>query len=167
MIESDIVLKEEFESLKRDIITLYRSKGMLASGNFERQARVEIKSTEATTTAILHGSSYAEQLQDGRGKTTGGKGTGPTVFDKIKEWIEVKGIKPIEKKMSISSLAFLITRKIHQEGWKREKHGGVELISSVITEERIQKIISRLALVNIAKITSDIKSLYTELEPTN
>lgn len=166
MTESEIVMKKEFESMKNDIIKLYDSKGMRASGRFAKSLKVDIRSDETSSTGVLIGNKYADQLEDGRLPTTGPAGS-PTLFEQIIEWIQDKGIRPIEKKMKISTLAFLITRKIHREGWKREKHGGVDLISSIITPERVQSIINKLTVVNIAKITSELTNFYKELQPVN
>lgn len=164
MNENELILQKEFESLKTDIIALYDAKGMRASGDFANSLKVEVTSDQSGSTAILHGNSYAEQLDSGREPTKNGNTGGPTVYEQILEWIVDKGIQPIENDISISSLAFLITRKIHRDGWKREKHGGVDLISGVITPQRVQQIIEKVTVVNITDITSKITSLYKEFE---
>lgn len=132
---SSAVLSKEFEALKADLIKAYDAKGMRASGKFAETLEVKVDGL----TAQLWGESYAQQLETGRRA-----GAFPPI-DAIKQWIVDKGIASrIQGQISISSLAFLIARKIAQKGWKREQHGGVELISGVVTDARIQKIINEV-----------------------
>ena len=65
--------------------------------------------------------------------------------------------------ITLSSLAFLIARKIANEGWKRERFGGVELISTVVTPERIQMIIDEVGAVETMKLVTEIKGMFNEL----
>ena len=60
-------------------------------------------------------------------------------------------------------MAFLIARKIARNGWKREEYGGVELISSVVTDERIQKIIDEVGAEQELIYTTDIINLTKEI----
>ena len=147
-------LIKEFESIKADLISAYDRKGMRASGKFADS--LEVKQT--IRGVQLWGLSYAQQLETGRRKD--GSGTGPewsNPKEDIIQWIKDKGIaNRIQGEISISSLAYLIIRKIRKEGWKREGHGGVELISEVITEQRIQSIIDKVGEEVLIKYTSDI-----------
>ena len=116
---------------------------MRASGEFERELEVRSEPLQAT----LLGAEHSEQLEYGRGKTGSSATTSAEpLIEKIKKWIVQKGsiIARITKEITIGSLAFLITRKIHREGWDRAKHGGVGLISRVITEQRMQSIIDKI-----------------------
>jgi hypothetical protein len=147
---SSQVLSKEFEALKADLIKSYDAKGMRASGKFADSLEVRVDGLKAQ----LWGESYAQQLETGRQA-----GKFPPI-DAIKQWIVDKGIaNRIEGQISISSLAFLIARKIAREGWKREQHGGVELISEVITEQRIQKIIDEVGAEQALKYTTEIITL--------
>ncbi len=133
------LLEQEFERLKIDLITEYDSMGMRASGEFANELEVRTEPLKAT----LLGAGHSKQLEDGRGKT----GSSPTIsaeplIEKIKRWIVQKGI--VAQGITVGSLAFLITRKIHREGWDRAKHGGVGLISRVITDQRMQSIIDKI-----------------------
>jgi hypothetical protein len=147
---SSEILSREFEALKADLITAYDAKGMRASGKFADSLEVRVDGLKAQ----LWGESYAQQLETGRQA-----GKFPPI-DAIKQWIVDKGIaNRIEGQISISSLAFLIARKIAREGWKREQFGGVELISEVITEQRIQKIIDEVGAEQALKYTTEIITL--------
>ncbi len=133
------ILDIEFEKLKVDLIAEYDAMGMRASGEFERELEVRSEPLQAT----LLGAEHSEQLEYGRGKTGSSATTSAEpLIEKIKRWIIQKGITA--QGITPSSLAFLITRKIHREGWDRAKHGGVGLISRVITEQRMQSIIDKI-----------------------
>jgi hypothetical protein len=152
-------LSLEFELLKAEIIALYDSKGMRSSGKFADSLEVKVFGTERGYTAQLLGEAYAQQLETGR---RGGKGP---PLDAIKKWIEEKGVfTQALKEIKLSSLAFLILRKIKQKGWKRESHGGVELISKVLTEQRIQKIIDEVGAVEAMRVSSEIIGLFNEIQ---
>lgn len=162
---SSEILSKEFEALKDDLIKAYDAKGMRASGKFADSLEVKVNGLNAQ----LWGEDYAQQLETGR-RPDGG-GTGPawtTAKEDIIQWIKDKGIaNRIEGQISISSLAFLILRKIRTQGWKREGYGGVQLISDVITDIRIQKIIDEVGAAQALKYTTEIIKLTNELNGNN
>jgi hypothetical protein len=149
------VFKIEFELLKAEMIKEYDSLGMRASGDFATSLEV----VTTPTTAKLIGNSYAEQLESGRKA-----GKFPPI-KAIEKWIVDKGIvNNIKGKISVSSLAFLIARKISRQGWKRENHGGVELVSKVVTDKRMQNIIDKIGneLIQIftVQMLDELKAIY-------
>ncbi len=151
---SSQVLSKEFELLKNDLIKAYDAKGMRASGKFAESLEVKVQGL----TAQLWGEDYAQQLETGRRA-----GRFPPI-NAIEQWIKDKGIaNRIEGQISISSLAFLIARKIAQSGWKREEYGGVELISSVVTDERIQKIIDEVGAEQAMIYSSEIITMVKQI----
>lgn len=144
------VLQSEFEALKNELIAKYDELGMRASGNFAESLEVQVNDTKA----ILLGANYAEQLEYGRKA-----GKFPPIAQ-IEKWINDKGImSKIQGKISVSSLAFLIARKIARVGWKREEFGGVELITQVVTPERIQQILDKVSDIYRGTLTSDIQKV--------
>lgn len=148
-------LSKEFEDLKKDLILAYDQKGMRASGKFADSLEV-VKVSE--TRVQLWGEDYAQQLETGRLA-----GKFPPIAD-IEQWIRDKGIaQRIEGQIKISSLAFLIARKIAREGWKREGYGGVELISDVVTNERMQKIIDEVGAERAIQFQTEIIGLINDL----
>jgi hypothetical protein len=151
---SSQVLSKEFELLKDDLIKAYDAKGMRASGKFAESLEVKVNGL----TAQLWGESYAQQLETGRRA-----GKFPNI-SAIEQWIKDKGIaNRIQGEISVSSLAFLIARKIAQRGWKREEYGGVELISEVVTDVRIQKIIDEVGVEQAMIYSTEIINLTKEL----
>lgn len=155
---SSQILSKEFEALKDDLIKAYDAKGMRASGKFADSLEVKINGLNAQ----LWGEDYAQQLETGRRA-----GKFPPIVA-IEQWIKDKGIaNRIQGQISISSLAFLIARKIAREGWKREEYGGVELISGVITDARIQKIIDEVGAEQALIYTTEIITLVNGINISN
>ena len=153
------ILNREFNLIKEDLIKEYDRLNMRASG--KTADSLEVTSTESR--GQLTGSSVWGALEFGRSPSKGGGKPGKLI-DQIKQWIIDKGIvSDIKNDNDNSSLAFLITRKIHRDGWKREKHGGVEVVSNVITEQRIQSIIdmvgNELTITLVSKIENDFKQI--------
>jgi hypothetical protein len=152
---SQEILLQEFEAIKNDIIALYDAKGMRASGDFANSLQVVLN---GETSVKLIGNDYAVQLQQGRKA-----GKFPPI-EAIKKWIEDKGVfAQVLNEIKLSSLAFLIARKIAQEGWGRQDKGGVELISSVITEQRIQSIINKVGEVEAVKFTNTLINMLKSI----
>lgn len=138
------VIKKWMEELKRDLVAEYDRLKLRASGNYE-QSLVPFNTDKR---AILYGAKYAYQMENGRFP-----GTYPP-RKAIEDWIDAKGLKYDIPK---SSLAFLIQRKIFREGIKvpnKYNDGGV--LSNVITEDRIQRLVDELRFVNVLQVSSQI-----------
>ena len=138
------IIKEWLEQLRVDLIAEYDKLGLRSSGNYE-QSLVAFNTDKR---AIMYGARYAYQMENGRLA-----GTYPP-RQAIEDWIKVKGIK---SNIPISSLAYLIQRKIYRDGIKvpsKFNKGGV--VSNVITEQRIQGLIDKLQFVNVTQVSSQI-----------
>lgn len=147
------ILTAEFEALKVELIAKYDEKGMRSSGKWANSLEVEVSENKAT----IWGEAYSQQLETGRAP-----GKQPP-SEAIEQWLISKGIAArLERQISISSLAFLIARKIGREGWKREEYGGVELITDVVTPERIQKIIDRMSDIYVVDFSNEIINYLKE-----
>lgn len=157
------ILSAEFEKLRVDLIKAYDAKGMRASGKTAKS--LEVVNVGLESVKLIGGKQF-EQLEAGRGPTSpsGPYQKGPKLVDVIKQWISDKGIvSDIKNDNDNSTLAFLIARKIHRQGWKREGYGGVELVSEVITDKRIQSIINKvgaeLTLTIVTRLQDELKRL--------
>jgi hypothetical protein len=139
-----------------DIRQSMDSSGVTASGNFNRS--LDYKQTDKEL--IIEGAAYAGAIEFGRKSTSGG-GSG-ILRGLIRRWIDDKGITPTGK-ISKDSLAYLITRKIHQQGtalyrgtdyYGRSKPSKV--IDGIRTDGRIQKLGKDLALNIIKEVKTQI-----------
>lgn len=147
------ILNDELEQIKQDLIKKHLELGMKASGGWIDSLNVQTKGLSG----IIYGKPYTEQLVNGREH-----GKFPPI-SMIKQWIIDKNITPFDK-ISISSLAFLIARKIAKEGTKYFKQGGTDLVSSVITPERIQMILDKVSEFHINSFLSEINGVFNELK---
>ena len=148
---SEQILLKEFDALRVDLIKAYDAKGMRASGKWASSLEVQV----SPFNAVITGLNYSQQLETGR------RSGGFPPISSIEQWIKDKGITPIE--ISISSLAFLIARKIAREGWNRQGYGGVDLISEVVTDKRIQSIIDKVGEVTMFEFSTDIIKMIKEI----
>ena len=130
MSDASQLLAAEFELLRADIITAYEASGQQVSGNWADTVKVE---------ATPHGYSItAANYINGRAPGT------PPPSEAIEAWIIKKGIAArLQNNMTVSSLAFLIARKIARYGW-RPKQGSDTIIDGVVTPQRIQQILDKV-----------------------
>ena len=148
--ESRIKMIAEYDRLK-----------FRASGNYANSLEPVIESGVNYTRVKMLGAAYAEQMQFGRGSTQN-SGNGQ-LKAAILQWISDKGITPREAAMSNETLAFLISRKIHRDGYSVAGREGV--ISNVITPQWINELIKRCGDVELGRVTSDILRLVKEINP--
>lgn len=147
MINSQQVLQDELELLKKEIIERYNASGKRTSGEFEQGLEI----TSNDTSASLFGYVYLA------GRIAGKQ---PPI-QAIQDWLEQKGIKPIEEKMKISSLAFLIARKIAREGTTPENH--LYIYDEIITPERIDKIFQKISQLNVNEFVKETQIMIQKL----
>ena len=144
--ENDALLKEEMEQLRLDILAVYNASGKRTSGEFEKG----LETLYQPNKAFLFGYEYLGGRRPGK----------QPPIKAIEDWIKAKGIKPIEDKMSISSLAYLIARKIANEGTKKENN--LAIYSKVITPERIDSILSKIDKLNANAFIQDVTGMITK-----
>lgn len=90
---------------------------------------------------IIRGGAQIGAIIDGRKPTSAGAKKGnPTVRESVLEWIKAKGIQPKESGMSQETLAFIISRSIHKNGYP----GKGNIFKSVITASRISSLTETL-----------------------
>lgn len=149
---SEQILHSEFEKLKAELIAKHNELGMKASGKWIES----LENRSKRLSGVLMGEPYTEQLVNGRKP-----GKFPPVA-MIRQWIEDKGITPQD--ITVSSLAFLIARKIAKEGTQYYKQGGTDLVEAVITPARIQSIIDKVSEFHINNFTSEVYGMFKQLE---
>lgn len=122
-----------------------------------------VSATERSEKTILFDVSTIENMEFVLESDKDSMGKMPPV-KAIEEWIQAKGIRPLEKKISVSSLAYAIAHKIGREGTRRFKAGGKpEFIDAVITAERIQDIIDKVGAWYTVQFSSDIIKVIEEM----
>lgn len=98
--------------------------GSNASGNLVNSLRTEVKIGEDTYEVGINLADYWYWVNNGRGPTrNAGNGS---LLERIKEWIRVKKIVPHVGVLkngkqylpTVQQLAYMITRKIHREGYE-------------------------------------------------
>ena len=140
---------------KAKIIVNYDRDQMRASGNFAKSLRTDVKETTGGIIGLMVGSHYSLFVDNGRGKTNSSTKGAITLRESIEQWIKVKGITPTDG-ISVKSLSFLIARKIHREGWKPKNSYPNGVISSVINQAEIDKLLISLSKVAATNIRTEV-----------
>lgn len=142
---------EHLMELSNELKQAYENKGMRASGEWAESVEVVLTDKGGQIWA----NDYSEQLEFGRKS-----GKFPPLKD-IEKWIVDKGVfAEALRTIKLSSLAFLIARKIANSGWKREGYGGVELISSVLTPQRLQVILDDIGANQTMQVVNELEKIY-------
>jgi len=157
MIFDPDIIRSFAEKYITDIRQSMDSSGVTASGNFNRS----LTYTQTDKELIIQGAAYAGAIEFGR-KPSGGGGSG-VLRGLIRKWIDDKGITPTGN-ISKDSLAYLITRKIHEEGTRLYGPGAdyynrskpSKVIDGIRTDGRIEKLGKDLALNIITEIKTQI-----------
>lgn len=146
--DSNKVLEEEFEKLKQEIISVYESSGKKVSGNFAEQLEIRNPSENVFE---LWGVAYLAGRRPGRM---------PPV-ENILGWVQARGIQPLQRNMTQTSLAWAIAKKIAREGTNTENH--LPIYEQVLTPERIDEIISAVNRFSVAGFVTEIQTTLTKL----
>lgn len=119
-------MKPEFTNIERvlqkysdAIIASLESKGIKRTSNLSQSLEVSKDVQPLKTIFEVLANEYWYYIDQGRGKTENGEPPGE-VKEAIKRWIRREGIKAEERNgrtPTEDQLAFLITRKIHREGF--------------------------------------------------
>ena len=154
------IFSEFGDAILADLRQSIDASGIRASGNLQKSLRWDLTDKEF----ILWGAPYAFTAEFGRGpsQTSGGD-----LRAEIRKWIDLKGIIP--DGITKDSLAFVITRSIHNKGTRlfdgsrpdfygRTKPS--EVLNGVINDGRINKLQEDLT-------TSIVKAIRNTLNDGN
>lgn len=125
----------------------------VASGDLIKSIRYEVKDGEL----IIYALEYIGALQYGRKPTENGNNGGPTLRDRIRMWLDQKGIEG--ENISKDSLAYLIARKIHREGtsiYQKTNGQSSGLLDDVINQVLIDNLEKALIFAYVTEIRSEI-----------
>ncbi|WP_456867082.1 hypothetical protein [Galbibacter sp. BG1] len=146
--DNDKIIAEELNAIRNDILEVYNSSNKYTTGQFEQDLSVDVNNNKG----VMMGNMTLQGRKEGK----------QPPIEAIEKWIEAKGIQPLEEKMTTSTLAFLIARKIGKEGTNKANH--LYVYDEVITPERIQSIIDRLSEFNaqlfVNEVTITIKEVF-------
>lgn len=145
------VFQTEINKIKEELIATHKALGQEATGKWIKNLEAITEITESNLKGLFKGLDYTEQLTQGQAPGTWAD------RESIIEWIKAKPITPSDN-ISIESLAFLISRKIYNEGTDYYPDG-TELIDSVITPERIKIIVEKVGLIFLSNFEIEINEL--------
>lgn len=151
-IEIEEMMREVFEQMHRDIIARHEQAGQVASGRTRDSLRSEIVPGMSSVTATLYGRKYFAALETGSKPWAKQYQHPPKPFVKtIAEWMKDKGITGVS--------AYLVARKIMQEGSSLYRSGGRDDIFTPAMQdaerkidEQISALFERITTETIAKI---------------
>jgi hypothetical protein len=136
------LMASEFAKLREEIIAKYNESGMASTGSWAETVQV----VELPNGFSIVADSYINGRKPGKQPPS----------EAIEGWIKAKGLAArLEKDMSVSSLAYLIARKIAREGWQPQPNQK-NMIDSVVTPERIQAIIDKAGGLYINEISAEV-----------
>jgi hypothetical protein len=125
----------------------------VASGDLINSIRYEVTNDEL----IIYALDYIGALQYGRKPTSNGNQGGRTLKERIRMWLDQKGIEPDD--ISKDSLAYLIARKIHREGttiYRRTNGENSGLLDDIINQVLVDKIENALIFAYVTEIKSAV-----------
>jgi hypothetical protein len=115
-----------------------------ASGRLAKSVRYDVKNSTLT----VYAEQYIGALEFGR------KPSKRPPRDVIRKWIDEKGIIP--NGISKDSLAFLIQRKIGEEGTTIWQQGGSDLVSGIFNDALTKEIENDFYNLIASEVTSDV-----------
>jgi hypothetical protein len=139
MVSVDLILNKIGERVTEELRNNIRNKKVTrygavnASGSLAKSVRYEVVGGSLRVFAW----DYIYNLEYGRGPTK--KNGDGELKRAIIKWIEVKNITPRDN-ISKDSLAFLIARKIHEQGTEIYKQGGTDLVSSIFNVGLVEEV---------------------------
>lgn len=136
-----------------------------ASGRFSRSLRIQATDDRLT----VFSAPYAYFIEQGRGITRATSPGTPTLQEIIKQWMRDKGIVPNEgtEEKHYNSVAFLIARKIHNEGTLLRRRGGRSgVITRAINPSRILSISRAFGDKYRAEFMSEMIDQFLYEKPT-
>ncbi len=136
-------VRVSMELFRDEMIKQLAEQNINASGKLSASAEDVIIDSEGFVSGSVRANQYWFYRNFGRGATVN-NGSGQ-LRPKIRQWIDDKGITP-KGNISKDELAFLITRKIHREGYE-----GKAFVSDTtdVVQPEIDKLIARAAFEDL------------------
>lgn len=134
------------EIYRDEMVNQLATQNINASGKLSASAEDVIVDSEGFVSGSVRANSYWFYRNFGRGPTQNTSGKGE-LKKKIRQWIDDKGIVP-DGKITKDELAFLVTRKIHREGYE-----GKAFVSDTtnVVQPEIDRLIAEAAFIDLNK----------------
>lgn len=146
-IEIEDMMREVFEQMRRDIIARHEQAGQVASGRTRDSLRSEIVPGMSSVTATLYGRKFFAALETGSKPWAKQYQHPPKPFvETIAEWMKDKGITGVS--------AYLVARKIMQEGSSLYRSGGRNDIFTPAMQDAERKIDEQISAL-FERITTE------------
>jgi len=151
------VIKEEIDSIIKDILTMYENSGKKVSGEFARG----LEARYTPLSAEIWGYKYLAGRPPGKMPVEKVNGKIQAVKSLL-EWVKNKGIFSYKNEYEARSIAYAIAKSIAEKG--SNKNYTLNIYEKVITPERIDKIIDRISQLNVNRIITEITASFELLE---
>jgi hypothetical protein len=149
-VESREILSQFLETIRNEILAEHIRQGQRVTGKTLESFEINVNDTKGTLSAAA----YVGVLEEGR------RPGGFPPVSKIEQWIIDRGIIP-KGKISITSLAFIMARKISVEGTRLNQAGGNSgVLSKALNEDRINTLLESLAQKYIVDYSSEVISEF-------
>ncbi len=150
----EAIYHKYLERLRLKLISKYIELGLKASGDYEDSLEGEITPNKM----IMWGAFHSQFMERGRSS-----GRFPPRKD-IEDWIENKSSLPAVFRERKSQFAFLIARKIANEGIQVPNHYNKgKVVSSVVDDflaNDINEMLEELGTIYLASIQSDVLQIF-------
>ena len=150
------ILNEWAERTKQELIDNYKSMGLKASGSFENGLTTETNESSTKIWTVPH----TWFMVEGRGRNSSQD------KDKVKKWVGWAGSTFLKKWVEDKGLdisPFAVAYKIAREGIRvPNQHNDGTLISSVINNNSIERLLSEMGTYIITDIKTDIQKTWQQ-----
>lgn len=157
MEDREAIYAKYLERLRLKLIAKYIEMGLKASGDYER----ELEGVTEPNKMIMLGAFHSQFMENGR------DAGGWPPRKAIEEWIENKDGLPAIFREKKKQFAFLISRKIANEGIKvPNQFNKGEVVSSVVDAflaDDIHEMLEELGMYFKARIQSDVLQIFKEV----
>jgi hypothetical protein len=100
-------------------------------------------------------------LEDGRSPTrNGAKASNPTLFERIKEWAQIRGIVSNVNDPKELGIVYAITKKIHKKGWKPTLDKPLtKVIQSIDEDSLLRELVASQVTIYNDRVVKSVKEL--------
>lgn len=153
------VQQQLLEKIGESLVDKFRKsiEPVKASGRTADSIHAVATDTEVEVLAYRH----VWALEDGRRPTSAGAKRGnPTLFERIKEWAQIRGIITNVNDPKQLGIVYAITQKIHKQGWKpRLQQPLTRVIESIDEQSLLRDLVAYQTSVYSDRIIDKAKEL--------